>query len=376
VRRRAEFHPRIEALRGVAALMVALFHSIHVLPVDGEPRVFFRTIWDLPGSPQMIATRLFMVVFNGGAAVSLFFVISGFVLALSLDRDERPAPQLSCSFVLRRFFRIYPPLALNVVIFAVAIWAVSDQWRWLFQDVPSARALRDNLILVSYGVNGATWSLAVELLAVPFILVVHLVTRKRSPWSILIPAVIARIALFTPWLLLRIHFLYWFLFMFIWGMAIPPLARPWVGLLSRRLTTVLLCAGALLLLTARFVFGYTSRTSLGVEGIGATILVSIVAYGTEIAPLALLDRGAVRFLGRTSYSFYLYHPLALSLGVPVILASMRSTSLQAGYPLLVGFVIAAVTVPPAALAGKLSFDWVERPSVRLGRRLEMFLDSG
>ena len=36
----------------------------------------------------------------------------------------------------------------------------------------------------------------------------------------------------------------------------------------------------------------------------------------------------------------------------------------------VGLVIAIVTIVPAALAGELSFDWIERPSVRLGRRLE------
>ena len=296
--RQAEFHPRIESLRGVAALMVALFHSIHLLPVNGVPRVFMLTASDLHGGVQVVATRLCMLVFNGGAAVSLFFVMSGLVLALSLDRDDRPLSQLAPAFVMRRFFRIYPPLALNVLVYAAVMWAVTVEWPALFgSPLPTLREVFDNLILVGKVVNGATWSLAVEMLAVPFILIVHLLTRGRKPWVILIPATLARIALFTPWLLLRIQYLYWFLFMFVWGMAIPSIGRPFVQRLSRPLAAALFGLGALLLLSARFFLGYWTRQSLGVEGIGATLLVAIVAYGPEIPGIALLDRTIVRFFG-------------------------------------------------------------------------------
>jgi len=349
--------------------MVAVFHSIHLLPVDGISQVYLRTISDVHGA-QATATRLLMIFFNGGAAVSLFFVMSGLVLALSLQRDERPVPQLAPAFVLRRFFRIYPPLAFNVLAYAAALWIVSSKWQSLYGDIPSVRAVRDNLILVDHEVNGATWSLAVELLAVPFILLVHLLTRGRQPCLILIPAALARIALFSPFLLFRVRYLYLFLFLFIWGMAIPRLAPSRMRRLSPRVTMVGFSTGALLLLGARFVFGYWSRTSLGVEGVGATILVSIVAYGPEIRPLRLLDGAVVRFLGRTSYSFYLYHPLFLSLEVPIVTAALRATSLVAEYPLAIGLLIAVVTVFPAAVAGKLSFDWIEQPAVRLGRHLE------
>jgi peptidoglycan/LPS O-acetylase OafA/YrhL len=59
----------------------------------------------------------------------------------------------------------------------------------------------------------------------------------------------------------------------------------------------------------------------------------------------------VRFFGRTSYSFYLYHPLFLSLEVPIVTAAWSSTSLEAEYPLALGLLIAVVTVFPTALAG-------------------------
>jgi peptidoglycan/LPS O-acetylase OafA/YrhL len=371
--RSANFQPRIESLRGIAALMVAVFHSIHLLPVDGITQVYLQTIWDI-GGPQALLTRVLMVFFNGGAAVSLFFVMSGFVLALSLARDPRPVPQLAKAFLTRRFFRIYPPLALNVLLYAAAMWIVCSAWPRLYNDPPpTPRAIFDNLILIEKGVNGATWSLAVELLAVPFIFLAHLLTRGRSPWLILVPAILARIALYARWMLLRRPYLYLYLFMFLWGMAIAELGPLVSRRVSRRAAGIGLVVGFALLLDARFVFGYWSRASLGVEAIGATLVVAIVVYGPDLRALALLDGSAVRFLGRTSYSFYLYHPVFLSLGVPLVMWSLSSTSLAASYPLAVGFLIALATVPPALVAGKLSFDRVERPAVRWGRRVEAWL---
>jgi peptidoglycan/LPS O-acetylase OafA/YrhL len=368
--RSASFQPRIESLRGIAALMVAVFHSIHLLPVDGVAQVYLQTIWDIRGS-QALLTRVLMVFFNGGAAVSLFFVMSGFVLALSLARDPRSVPDLAKAFFTRRFFRIYPPLALNVVLYAAAMWIVCSAWPRLYNDPPpTPRAIFDNLLLLDKGVNGATWSLAVELLAVPFIFLAHLFTRGRSPWLILVPAIVGRIALYARWMLFRRPYLYLYLFMFLWGMAIAELG-PFVSRrVSGRTAGAGLVIGLALLLGARFLFGYWSRASLGVEAIGATLVVAIVAYGPDLRALALLDGSAVRFLGRTSYSFYLYHPVFLSLGVPIVIWSLSSTSLAASYPLAVGLLIALVTVPPTLVAGKLSFDRVERRAVRWGRRIE------
>src|SRR5262249_29828872 len=150
-------------------------------------------------------------------------------------RDRRPVSQLAPAFVLRRFFRIYPPLAANVLVYAAAMWIVRSGWPVLYNDPPpTGRAVVDNLVLIKNSVNGANWPLIVEMLAVPFILLAHLLTRGRSPWLILLPAVVARLALNTPWLLFRIHYLYLFLFMFFFGMAIPVLAPPAARRISRR----------------------------------------------------------------------------------------------------------------------------------------------
>ncbi len=354
--------------------MVAVFHCIHLLSVNGIPQVYVSTIWDIHGA-QAVLTRLLMVFFNGGAAVSLFFVMSGYVLALSLGRDERPVPQLAAAFATRRFFRIWVPLAVNVLLYAVVRWITCEGWPSLYRDpMPTPKAVVDNLVLVDDGINGATWSLAVELLAIPFIFAAHLFTRGRSPWLILVPAVFARVALYTPWLLFRRPYLYFYMFMFVWGMAVAELGPFASRHVSRRFATLALWVGCALLLGARFVLGYWSRASLGVEAIGATMVVAVIAYGPNFRPLALLDGSAMRFLGRTSYSFYLYHPIFLTLGVPVVMWLLSSTSLPARYPLPVGFLFILATVPATLLAGQLSYQWVERPAVRLGRKVESWVE--
>ncbi|HUO55748.1 MAG TPA: acyltransferase [Rhodoblastus sp.] len=85
----------IDGLRGIAALAVALFH----------------TTWPSHPTSTLLAQ-------NGYAAVDLFFLISGFVIAASSSRRVRTVAGVRV-FLLRRFFRLYP-LHLAILLFLVA----------------------------------------------------------------------------------------------------------------------------------------------------------------------------------------------------------------------------------------------------------------
>ena len=61
------FSGPLHSLRGIAALVVVLAHAWIPVARFGSP------------------TALFLSLFNSGSAVSLFFVLSGLVLALSFD---------------------------------------------------------------------------------------------------------------------------------------------------------------------------------------------------------------------------------------------------------------------------------------------------
>ncbi|HBL4918518.1 TPA: acyltransferase [Enterobacter hormaechei] len=89
----------IQYLRGIAAIIVFFSH-------------FKNTINEISlVNVNNLGDSLFS---NGGFGVDLFFVISGFVIALSTERDlGRKAG--SISFVIKRTFRIYPLLIVGVL---------------------------------------------------------------------------------------------------------------------------------------------------------------------------------------------------------------------------------------------------------------------
>lgn len=78
----------IDALRGLAALLVVLYHFT----------VGYGAEFGWPGSPPSLMFS------SAQVGVSIFFVISGFVIAMTLERSETVS-----DFALSRFARLYPP---------------------------------------------------------------------------------------------------------------------------------------------------------------------------------------------------------------------------------------------------------------------------
>lgn len=76
----------IQILRGIAALFVVCFH-------------FRYTVNDIYAQKD-IGNRLFEF---GSFGVDLFFIISGFIMAMSARQNENLS-----AFIIKRFFRIYP----------------------------------------------------------------------------------------------------------------------------------------------------------------------------------------------------------------------------------------------------------------------------
>ena len=136
----------LEALRGVAAVMVVLHHFLLVV----APRLHGRQFPDDPIA--LVRTPLYALV-NGTAAVSIFFVLSGFVLTFGA-MQKRDWSQLLVG-ALKRWPRLIPLVATVNVLSAIFLMLGLYQDRTWF----GASAFKpDTFVIGSALAEGSFWT--------------------------------------------------------------------------------------------------------------------------------------------------------------------------------------------------------------------------
>ena len=143
----------IDALRGLAALSVVLFHA-------NDGRHIDELFVELPGAARAI-------IENGDLGVQVFFVLSGFVIAHSMAKKTVSAGYVG-RFMLRRSIRLDPPywasMLLVIALGVLSTYAVPGKT----YEVPSAT---DIAIHVAYLpvlldrplINFVYWTLCLEI---------------------------------------------------------------------------------------------------------------------------------------------------------------------------------------------------------------------
>lgn len=156
----------LDALRGIAALVVLVFH--------------FSLL-----SPDLLKFTKF-----GVTGVDLFFIISGFVITMSLDRI-----QFGYQFVINRFSRLYPTY-WTAVIFTFGIICLN---KYCFGADPQAplptHDFLYNLTMFQYyfgvdDLDGPYWTMIIEMLFYLVMLYLFLTKSLKSAAAILIPLVL------------------------------------------------------------------------------------------------------------------------------------------------------------------------------------------
>jgi peptidoglycan/LPS O-acetylase OafA/YrhL len=361
------FFTRVESLRGLGAMAIAAYH-ISGLPLNGVP-LFPTNPWEGAGMFQNAFRWLAHALFPPHAALMVFFIISGFVLRLSLTHGPQQVRTAAPKFLLGRLFRIYP-----VVIFGVVVTALLPACRAFAhgdatQQLTLPLVVR-NALLLDVSMNYSLWALQLELLMVPVIFSLYFLERNRGP------GILAALALITTALAFSTRWALWpalsaNLFAFLLGMLIPTFGRRFALGLSRRAAMSTTLAAILGLIIPRLCFGLYTRFSAVIEAYAAVVLVSLTAYRSEIALLKCLDARPLRLLGCASGSYYVLHMLT----VPFMFA-LASALIPAGWsaasPALVGFLALVcwlVTLGPLALC---SYYLVEAPGIALGQRVIRF----
>src|SRR5258705_9987143 len=147
----------IDALRGIAAIGVVLYHSVP-RPANGTP----TSLLNWPGYLVQYGSSV------GYIGVFLFFVISGFCIHLQWARARaagQPAEIRFGAFWKRRIRRLYPPylIALAFYLLLPALMNGVNLSTFLAYDVVMHVLMLHNLDpRTCYSINGVFWTLAIE----------------------------------------------------------------------------------------------------------------------------------------------------------------------------------------------------------------------
>jgi peptidoglycan/LPS O-acetylase OafA/YrhL len=146
----------IQALRFFAAASVLIYHSIYYFGVLAKD----HALRPIPDDPVLLSR-----------GVTVFFVISGFVMAMLAERS-RPLP-----FLIHRAVRIYGGYVLAVLIAAVIKFAV-------FRSLPPHIFSPKSLSLLPFGVRdyplGIEWTLIYEVFFYLVVALLMLIPREGA----------------------------------------------------------------------------------------------------------------------------------------------------------------------------------------------------
>jgi peptidoglycan/LPS O-acetylase OafA/YrhL len=348
----------LDALRGVAALSVVVWHWQHFFAIAGD----WQDGWSRDMQPFFwLLKPLYM---QGWAAVDLFFVLSGFVFFWLYGEAIRTRATGALRFAVLRASRLYPlHLVLLVAVAILQIFFFRAHGMFFVYQANDAAHFAAHLFMVQswwpgapQSFDGPTWSVSIEVL-----LYVIFFTACRLGLRAGLPALAMALA-GVPLLWLDEHIARGVIGFFMGGFvfALWQLLRGgvWARATARGLGIAVLLGWAAL---AALLY----RDSAWLAG-GEANVAFLIAFDFMLCPLTVLAlalhehaRGrsyaGLGFLGDISYSTYLIHfPLQLSLALIAGRLAltpqffMQSWVMGAFYAVLIGL-------------GAASYHFFERP---------------
>lgn len=379
-----EFLPQVESLRGFAALAVAYSHC-------SLPLIFSALT---PATALHNFVHLWLLVplgwvMNGAAAVAIFFVISGLVIGLSLDRT--PAHRSAAAFagfLWRRGFRLYPAHIVALSLFLPFAWllfhvpvqdpaALAEMTAGKEPWIDGTLFLRPTLgnfartaSLWTPIYNPVTWTLRIEMIAclfLPFFAALSARGKLGRDAGVMLLLVAAGAVLRFAGIQ---DMLFAYLPAFYLGCMARTQGRSLAAVLSRLPwgpdAALLVSASVLLAPLAILAPDAAPYPVALVMSGGAFVLVSVIAWSDCRGVSRTLMHPLSRRLGQLSYSFYLWHVLILYAVTRTIFVLFRP-ELLAEWRLAVLFVTLTTTIPAALLVAAISYRWIEKPFISFSR---------
>ncbi len=324
----------LDALRGIAALAVVLEHGFAVC---------------IPGYLD-ISIRYFDI---GQFGVTLFLLVSGFIIPLTLERGGSNA-----RFWVNRFFRLFPLYWATIGLFALYYWLwrpedlyPKETWQWLANLTMLQEFLR------APHVTQVFWTLTLELLFYASCSMLYALGLFRWTGAIgwLGQAGLLLAGVAYP-LLTNKRFPGGYAFLFVTMFVGTLFHRFTTHQVSRRQLVGFLALLAPVSLAVSFVtFALFTRTGypLTFHCVWAVWLAAYLCFAVGLGRRASSVPAWLSYLGRISYSTYLVHTWLV-------------VTLPPAWP--APFYLGALFGGTLVLAS-LTYRWIEQPFMDLGRRL-------
>ena len=357
-----------EALRGLMALWVVAGHVIHTVDVGPDPAGWLRLLGRNP------------------YAVNVFIALSGFVIFALIDQKREPYG----FYIARRGLRLFPAylffLMLSVVTLPIALDVLAPDvagnpraairfeylsasqaqfWPHLLGHLTLLHGLVPEQVLpqAAYGFLGQAWSISVEWQFYLFAPLLCLAFQRRP---VLAALGMAAATLATHrWLdgIANQGFVGFYLHYFLLGILAYLVWRRRPRLTAWQFRGIVLgcLAGAAAALRAEL------SLSIWLGAFAATLLLHQElgeGYGGTLARLGrrVASNPVAQFLGRISYSVYLSHMVVLYLAAWAMRATWPDRPLGLG-------ALMAVTLAGTLVLSHLTYIWLERPCIQLGKSL-------
>ncbi|MCL3816998.1 acyltransferase family protein [Aeromicrobium wangtongii] len=351
----------LDTLRGLAAVYVVVYHMT----------LLSRPVLEPPD-------WLHQFVHAGGAGVTLFFVVSAFSLCYTMPFRFAKARPLT-SFYVHRFFRIAP-----LFYAAIVCYLIRDVIMFGVHHEPTE--VLASLLFVFNVIPGweqgfvwASWTIGVEMLFYAIFPLIYARTKNIYDsiawligsllvWELVkyglassqIPA--AERAAVVQWSVFR-HLPVFaagvLAFHLLEGKLDPAQDSP-----TRRARGRAMLAGGVFLFMA-LLNGWLPNL-FGVPYYWQAVVAVLLVIGLCFAPIGLVVNRVTARLGKLSYSIYLVHPTVVYLLNPVyqwLYAHVSTRSLAFGCCF-------ALSLAVVVAMSELTFRFIEKPGITLGRHVE------
>lgn len=310
-------------------------------------------------------------IFDASAAVTLFFVLSGFVLALSIDR-EPVCFRSYVNFGIRRVLRIYPMhIAATLLAFAILLWIKSRGGFHQNLEMPVHFLNSEGLQLGSWLLqltlvfpgmdsnfaNPPVWTLMTEAkVAIVFPFIAWTILNLRRPAG---TALVIILIMFSDWADRNLVGTFALLGQFAIGAWVANLPKSFFERFETKSWVIWTLVSVALYSAVSFRNSFPSAWIgyyLGAVG-SAGIIISAIGWKFMNHTLTALQK----FLRRDiSYGIYILH-------FPILLG-LRKLQIDMTHIPSASFIFATALSLTIALSMILGFV-VELPAIRLGRRL-------